>query len=40
MLQDIRNSLERCGAGLWRDAVGFAAMTVVFVGALHMPSLL
>ncbi len=40
MLQDVRTALQRTGDTLWADLLGMAALAVMLLSALFLPSLL
>lgn len=40
MLQDVKQALHRASDTLWRDVLGMAALGVLFLSALYLPSFL
>lgn len=40
MLQDVKQALHRASDTVWRDILGMAALGVVFLSSLYLPSML
>jgi len=40
MLEDVKMAMNRASDTLWCDAVGMAALGVLFLSVLYLPSLL
>lgn len=38
MIDTVKSVLHRQHATLWQDAIGVISLVVIFVGALHLPS--